>query len=123
MITKTTRGKYQKQEAQQQQHSSRWRELFKDRPHELLRRMPEAVPAGVLWCPGLKVAVIEAVAGTSIPAKLLPQLTEFKSLGDSHPESIELHKKLGPAGCVWRRRAGRGLCLRGIHTALREQPL
>jgi hypothetical protein len=62
--------------------------------------------------------VVEAVAGTSIRAKLLPELTEFKSLGDSKPESIKLLKELVPAGCGWRRRNGRGLCLRGIHSAL-----
>jgi hypothetical protein len=77
--------------------------------------MPEVVPAGVLWRSGPKVAVVKAVAGASISAKLLPQLTEFKSLGDPKPESIELLKELGLAGCAWRRRAGRGLYLRGIH--------
>ena len=65
--------------------------------------------------PRLKVAVVEAIAGTRIGAELLPELVEFKSFGDPMPEAVELHQEFGPASCTRRRWSGRGLCIRGIH--------
>ena len=75
---------------EQQQHATRRRKLFQDRPEELLGYIePVASLGNALDARRIDLARVQPITGARVGLELRPQLVEFESVCDALPELME----------------------------------
>src|SRR5260370_4832853 len=88
------RVKNDHQEREQQQHTARGRKFLKNCPEKLLRDFhPPPAPLGSLFWSGIDFTGVQAIAGAGIGTKLVPELVEFKPVGNPPPTLVRARGK------------------------------
>src|SRR5262249_2378048 len=89
MKAETASRENQKHDPDQQQHTPGRRQLFENRPPELLQRAHPPMPAGVGKFASFNVARIEPIAALRIALELRPQLIDLQAFCNALPETLE----------------------------------
>jgi hypothetical protein len=56
--------------------------------------VPEIVTLHFLWGASVKILAIKPVAGASVSVELLPELSDFETIGNPLPELVQKHLRL-----------------------------